>query len=59
MDIFHSNLEARVKLEGTMDAIRHRFGKTAIVRAASLKHGATYIARSQLVGGHSGGQSLE
>lgn len=59
MDIFHSNLEARVKLEGTMDAIRHRFGKSAIVRAASLKHGATYIARSQLVGGHSGGQSLE
>lgn len=59
LDVFNTNLNARVKLEGTMDMLRHRFGKTAIIRAASLEKGATYIARSQLVGGHSGGQSLD
>ena len=45
--------------EDTIDEIRRRFGKTAIVRANSLKKGGTYIARSNLVGGHSGGNSLE
>lgn len=59
LDVFNSNLTARVRLEETMDHLRHRFGKTAIVRASSLGKGATYIARSQLVGGHSGGQSLD
>lgn len=48
-----------VKLEDTMDEIRQRYGKTAIMRASSLKRGGTFIARSNLVGGHSGGNSLE
>ncbi|MCT3439417.1 nucleotidyltransferase [Limosilactobacillus fermentum] len=48
-----------VKLEDTVDAIRKRFGKTSIMRASSLEKGGTFIERSQLVGGHAGGQSLE
>lgn len=59
LDLFHSNVTKRMQLERTMDTLRHRFGKTAIVRAASLEKGATFIARSKLVGGHSGGQSLD
>ncbi|MDO4903819.1 MAG: Y-family DNA polymerase [Limosilactobacillus sp.] len=48
-----------ITVEDTMDSIRRRYGKTAIMRASSLKRGGTFISRSNLVGGHSGGNSLE
>ncbi|WP_295731134.1 Y-family DNA polymerase [uncultured Limosilactobacillus sp.] len=59
LDLFHPKVTQRMQLESTMDTLRHRFGKTAIVRASSLEKGATFIARSKLVGGHNGGQSLD
>ncbi len=59
LSIFNDNAYNPLHLEETMDIIRHRFGKTSIVRASSLQHGGTFIARSGLVGGHNGGNSLE
>ncbi len=60
LDLFATKADATaIDVENTVDAIRKRYGKTAIVRAASLKKGGTFIARSKLVGGHTGGQSLE
>lgn len=59
LDIFSSPKQNNIALEDTMDAIRKRFGKTAIFRANSLTKGGTFIERAGLVGGHSGGQSLE
>lgn len=59
LNIFKNNSAKMLILEDTMDGIRRKFGKTAIMRADSLSSGGTFIARSKLVGGHSGGQSLE
>ncbi|WP_308884150.1 Y-family DNA polymerase [Limosilactobacillus fermentum] len=59
LDLFNPPKYDMVKLEDTVDAIRKRFGKTSIMRASSLEKGGTFIERSQLVGGHAGGQSLE
>lgn len=59
LNVFDSPKKNVIRVEDTIDEIRRRFGKTAIVRANSLKKGGTYIARSNLVGGHSGGNSLE
>ena len=59
LDLFNPPKYDMVKLEDTVDAIRKRLGKTSIMRASSLEKGGTFIERSQLVGGHAGGQSLE
>ena len=59
LNIFNLPQPHAIDLEETMDRIRKRFGKTAIMRASSLKKGGTFIDRAGLVGGHSGGQSLE
>ena len=59
LDLFNPPKHDMVKVENTIDKIRQRFGKTAIVRASSLEKGGTFIERSKLVGGHAGGQSLE
>ena len=59
IDIFNQKAPKMMKLEDTMDEIRRRFGKTAIIRANSLSKGGTFIERSKLVGGHNGGNSLE
>ena len=59
LDLFNPPKYDMAKLEDTVDAIRKRFGKTSIMRASSLEKGGTFIERSQLVGGHAGGQSLE
>ena len=48
-----------IDVENTMDEIRQKFGKTAIMKASSLEKGGTFISRSKLVGGHGGGQSFE
>ena len=59
LDLFNPPKYDMVKLEDTVDAIRKRLGKPSIMRASSLEKGGTFIERSQLVGGHAGGQSLE
>lgn len=59
LNIFNTPKPTAIKLEETMDRIRKRYGKTAIIRASSLKKGGTFIERAGLVGGHNGGQSLE
>ena len=41
------------------DAIRRKFGTTALVMASSLLKGGTMIDRASLVGGHNGGNSYE
>ncbi|WP_099974567.1 Y-family DNA polymerase [Lactobacillus terrae] len=42
-----------------VDEIRNKYGFTSIVKASSLSHGATAINRSDLVGGHRGGESYQ
>lgn len=59
LNIFNTPKPTAIKLEEIMDRIRKRYGKTAIIRASSLKKGGTFIERAGLVGGHNGGQSLE
>lgn len=59
LNIFNTPKTNAITLEETMDAIRKKYGKTAIMRANSLKKGGTFIERAGLVGGHNGGQSLE
>lgn len=59
LNIFNVPKPTAISLEKTMDAIRKKYGKTAIMRANSLKKGGTFIERAGLVGGHNGGQSLE
>lgn len=44
------------QVDQTIDAIRQRFGFTAIVKASSLLDGGTAISRANLVGGHDGGR---
>jgi hypothetical protein len=47
------------KLEKVIDEIHKRFGFTKLTYARSLSSGGTAINRSQLVGGHNGGNSYE
>lgn len=59
LNIFNSPRQDAISLEEAMDSIHKKYGKTAIMRANSLKKGGTFIERAGLVGGHNGGQSLE
>ncbi|MBZ2202288.1 MULTISPECIES: Y-family DNA polymerase [Lactobacillaceae] len=45
------------RLNGVIDEIHRRFGFSKLVFATSLIQGGTAIERSQLVGGHNGGNS--
>ncbi|WP_162921664.1 excinuclease ABC subunit A [Listeria costaricensis] len=42
------------RLDQTVDEIRHRFGKSSIMRAVSYTEAATAIQRAQIVAGHRG-----
>ena len=44
-------------LDTTIDALRQKFGTTAIVKSSSKIDGGTMIERAGLVGGHRGGQA--
>lgn len=46
-------------IDRTVDKIRNKYGFTSLVKASSLLAGATAIQRSNLVGGHSGGNAYE
>ncbi|MEH6942942.1 DinB/UmuC family translesion DNA polymerase [Bacillus sp. JJ722] len=41
-------------LDATIDSIRNKFGKTAILKASSYANGGTALKRAGLVGGHQG-----
>ncbi|WP_278390894.1 Y-family DNA polymerase [Lactobacillus acetotolerans] len=47
------------KFTMTVDKIRQKYGFTSLVKASSLSKGATAIKRSNLVGGHNGGNAYE
>ncbi|MDU8980478.1 MAG: nucleotidyltransferase, partial [Lactobacillus paragasseri] len=49
----------RYKLDHIVDKIRKEHGFTSLVKASSLLKGATAIERSNLVGGHNGGNAYE
>lgn len=59
LSIFNTPKSSAIVLENTIDDIRGKYGKTAIMQGTSLKKGGTFIERAGLVGGHNGGQSLE
>lgn len=60
LDLFETKAEVvATDVEDTVDQIRKKFGKTAIVKASSLTKGGTFRDRAKLVGGHAGGNSLE
>lgn len=46
---------ANKELDEVVDTIRNRYGFSSLVHASSYMDGSTAIARSSLVGGHSGG----
>lgn len=52
LDLFDPRKEQRTLLGHTMDAIRSRFGNTAILRASSYTPAGTALKREKLVGGH-------
>ncbi len=57
-NLFFSD-EAEVKevqLEKTMNKIRDKFGKNAILRGINLLNNATGITRNKLIGGHASGE---
>lgn len=45
----------KAKVDEVIDEIRDKFGSTAIFKGHSLEKGATMLKRSELVGGHNGG----
>lgn len=49
----------RYKLDCVVDQVRKKYGFSSIVKASSLMPGATAIQRSNLVGGHNGGNAYE
>lgn len=49
----------RYKLDHVVDQVRKKYGFSALVKASSLMRGATAIQRSNLVGGHNGGNAYE
>jgi DNA polymerase V len=52
LNLFYSNKPKQRKLGYTMDAIRAKYGSTAILRAVSYTNAGTARHRSRLVGGH-------
>ncbi|MEK5232219.1 UV damage repair protein UvrX [Lysinibacillus sp. FSL K6-0232] len=52
LDLFDERKEQRQLLGHTMDAIRRKFGATALLRAASYTDAGTAFKREQLLGGH-------
>jgi DNA polymerase V len=52
LNLFYSNKPKQRKLGYTMDAIRAKYGSTAILRAVSYTNAGTSRHRSKLVGGH-------
>ncbi|CAM2831659.1 Y-family DNA polymerase [Fructilactobacillus fructivorans] len=61
LDLFRDN-QRTIKqnvLNKTGDQIQKQFGNAALLNANSLCNGATAISRSNLVGGHNGGNSYE
>ena len=54
LSLFDKNKWRNRKLGATMDALRDKYGSTAILRAVSLTDAGTAIKRSALVGGHKG-----
>ncbi|GAK47629.1 possible DNA-directed DNA polymerase [Secundilactobacillus oryzae JCM 18671] len=62
LDLLDGGIEQQIKRDNydrVTDAIRQRFGTTALVMASSLLKGGTMIERASLVGGHNGGNSYE
>jgi len=51
LDVFNDRIAERA-LAYTIDNIRYRYGKTAILKAASLEDGGLYRKRAGLIGGH-------
>ena len=51
-----SNLERNHALQKTMLAIKHRFGKNAIIKGTSLQEAATARERNRQIGGHKSGE---
>ena len=49
----------RYKLDHVVDQVRKKYCFSSIVKASSLMPGATAIQRSNLVGGHNGGNAYE
>ena len=47
------------QIDHTIDRIRKNYGFASVVKASSLLPGATAIKRSNLVGGHTGGNAYE
>ncbi|MFG3433183.1 DNA polymerase thumb domain-containing protein [Lysinibacillus fusiformis] len=52
LDLFDERKPQRQLIGPTMDAIRNRFGATALLRAVSFTGAGTAIKRDRLVGGH-------
>ena len=52
LDLFDERKPQRQLIGPTMDAIRNRFGATALLRAVSFTRAGTAIKRDRLVGGH-------
>lgn len=52
LDLFDERKEQRQLLGHTMDAIRRKFGATALLRAVSFTNSGTALQREKLVGGH-------
>lgn len=52
LDLFDPKKEQRHILGHTMDAIRHKFGSTSLLRAVSFTTNGTARNRERLVGGH-------
>ena len=46
-------------LDHTVDQLRKKYGFSSVIKASSLMKGATAVQRSQLVGGHNGGNAYE
>src|SRR5699024_10938231 len=61
LDIFkdpRQEIKART-LDHTVDRLRKKYGFSSVIKASSLMKGATAVQRSQLVGGHNGGNAYE
>ena len=56
VDIFtnRASIEKEKEVAKTVNEIKHKFGKNAILRGTSLKEGATQKIRNKLIGGHNG-----
>ena len=56
VDIFtdRASIKKEKEVAKTVNEIKHKFGKNAILRGTSLKEGATQKIRNKLIGGHNG-----